>query len=508
MLKPDAKAFDETILNEPLLNFIGGEWSAPKNNKWLEHRNPASGEIDCRFPDSNIMDVASAIKSSHEAAKSWGKLPVEERALFLDAVAAIIEAEAEKLAQIQSADQGSSLWQAQESISRGARSFRAQSRLLRTMFVKAVSGERSLHFTNRQPIGLVGLITPWMDAFAAICARLAPALAAGNAVICKPSRHAPQVAASLAEILNRVSLAQAKKGRGIASFIHGKGESVGQALAAHPGITTLSFTGTTDNGRQVALAAAEFLKRTHLSLGARNPMLVFAENPLEQVVEQVIESAFLQSHSPLRGSRLFIQESIYPRFLELFKEATQKLMQSEAEGHAERRLGPLPHFASAQAFHAATELALSERAKLLFGEELRQARATANEPTFEGRDYFVQPTALFDLTLCSTLQQQEIAGPFVTISSFKYQNDAIKQANTSQFSKLAYVFCSDVSKALRVAKQLEFSQVLLNSGSPGRGQQFVPEVNPVGQKSSGWGGEGSLALFCFFSREGVITLPT
>jgi acyl-CoA reductase-like NAD-dependent aldehyde dehydrogenase len=326
---------------------------------------------------------------------------------------------------------------------------------------------------NRLPGNVSAIILPWSDPVFSLCRKLAPALAVGGPVICKPSHLSPSAALRIAELCIEAGLPP-----GVFNVVCGKREELGSALLEHPGVTLVSFTGTTEAGQKVYAKAAEGFKKVQLSLGGRNPVCVFNDVDLESTAQVVADIMFnFHRLMPERGSRLFVQETIYKQFLEALKVASLKLT-----------TGPLPDESARIRFLAACSQAGSEKGKALF---------EPVEPAKKG--FHVSPQAFVDLTLCSTLQQEEIPGPFASIASFKYQHDAVKHANNCPMGYSAYLFMKDEEKALKVAQKVEASRVYINT----RAKRVIDaETYPV--KQSGFGGDGPEALLDFFSKPNFI----
>jgi aminomuconate-semialdehyde/2-hydroxymuconate-6-semialdehyde dehydrogenase len=452
-----------------LQNFIGGEFVSPAEGQSFTHLNPFTGEPACEVPDSDILDIVRAVQAANKAWTTWQKVEPAERAQYLKAIAKLIEKRSETLAVLQSHDDGSSV-----------------------EALKAISFPRAAAVFNyygslnvqkpRLPVGVVSIITPWSDSFFALASRVAPALMAGNVVIAKPSEFAPETAAAFAQLIKDAGLPS-----GVFNLVQGRGVRAGRAIMDHPGLSLVSFMGSTDTGREIQKGAAELLKRTHLALGARNPVLIFNEVDLEKWIAAIVDLTMRFSGATcLRGSRIFVQDALYERFLERYK--------AEVEG---RDFGPMINAESKKRFEAAVELAVQERGKLLFG---GTGLPENLDPSLRG-GFFVKPTAVYDLTLCSTLQQDEVVGPFVSISSFKYQHDAIKHANNSPLGQAAYIFHPDQEKALKIASKIEASRIFVN----GDARSFWdPSVVFAGVKGSGLGREGGEESLAFFSRETLI----
>lgn len=471
------------------LNYINAEFVPAQDGATLAHIDPSSGLAAATLPDSDVLDVVFAIQSANKAlahaVKTASETTISDRSKMLSAIADLIEKRADDFALAQQRDLGTKVAATKKySVPRAVAEFRHHANLLTQSEDAAVSEGSSLRFTSRLPIGIVACITPASDPLGNLASRIAPALAAGNAVIVKPSRYTPETAELFARILHEVGVPP-----GFVSVIQGRGEQAGDTLARHPGVSTIAFVGSSETGRKINAVAAEMLKRTHLALSSRNPVLVFNGVDIPKTVSMILE-ACLGSHPSIsmRGSRLFIQEAIYKEFLEVLKTQIE-LKQPE--------LGPLMNQKYFAKYQELIDLASKQNGKILIGGPGSQKPSK----TDDSGGFFVAPTVIFDLTNCSTLQQEEIVGPFMNATSFKYQHDALKHANTSPYGQVAYVFEADSAKAKRVAAKLEVGQVIINSG-----EAFAdPKVVTEGLKQSGHGFVGGRSLFEFFSRKVSVT---
>ena len=467
-----------------LQNLINNEFVDPQNQKWFSHLSPATGESVCDVPDSDVMDLVRTVQTANKAWANIQKTDGGDRAQLLFAIASELRKRSSELAKVQARDEGTpEAFTLSESIPKAAEIFDHYARVVAEERVSgaAFSGAletQKLWYATRKPFGVVTIITPSTDPYVSLASRVAPALAAGNVLIVKPSEFAPECAHAFAQCV-----LAAHPAPGIFNLLQGRGESLGASLLQHPGLTSIAFTGSTAVGRIVQASAAEGLKRTQLSLGAKNPILVFAGVDLKKV-SAAAANLTLQFHGQtcLRGSRLFVQESIYKEFLEAFKAQSERM---------NAQLGPLNRAEYRDRFDKAVNQAVTENGKVLFG--------GVSDPATQG--FFVRPTAIFDLTNCSTLQQDEIIGPFVTIASFKYQHDAIKNANTNPYARAAYVFEAQSAKAVRVAQKLEAAQVFINTGEADRNEN----LDVSAQKESGLGHVGTKAWLEFFSRTSIVT---
>lgn len=416
------------------------------------------------------MDIVAAVKAGNAAAAEWSRRDLVVRADSLEAWAALVERSQGELAVLSSFETGQSYADAYDfDIGRAISSLRQIARLLR-------EAEEDHH--RRLPGGLSGLITTWSEPVFQLARKLGPAIGGGGPAIIKPSSLASRAILRFIEISQEAGLPN-----GLINVVCGRGSSVGEALLAHPAIGTVAFTGSSEVGAVVRKLAAEHGKRLHMGLGGRNPVVVFGDlfsdssaPEKNSVAIATITRLLFDSHheTAWRGSRMFVQEAAYAGFLQALKrEVAQYLERSP--------LGPLPGARLTERFRAAVRQSEAEKGKPLFPAPVAQDE--------------LAPYASVDLTLCSTLQQEEVMGPFVSISSFKYPLDAVKHANNCPFGQVAYVFGQDHERALKFARKIEAGRVFVNSGPV---RDLDVEAAPL--KNSGVGGDGPRALLDFFSR--------
>lgn len=473
-----------------LKNFIGGDFAAASDGKWRELLNPATGLISRKAADSDHIDIVLAVQAGNKALPAWAKLETEGRIEFLTKFLEALQVKREDIAKAQSEETGMPIASSRLNVARGLEAFAAGLKMVSLKTENGVNSEHAQFMTYQHPIGLVAIIASWSDVAFFLLSRLATALLSGNAVIVKPSSYTPETAVLIAEACREAGLPA-----GVFNVVQGRGTEIGELLVEHPGVHAISFSGRTETGKEIQRKAAEFLKRTQLSLSGCNSALVFAENDLEKTAPKVARLCFSQN-LPLKASRLFIQESVYERFRELLKSEISKL--EAGDPLAEKtHMGPLIDARAVSRHEAWIDQALSEKGKLLFGGKGTPAGLSSE---FQS-GFFIQPTAVYDLTLCSTLQQEEPSGPTCLISSFKYQHDAVKYANTSPFGLAAYLFHSNAAKVSRIARKIEAGRVFINPSE----QLWDPRLQRYGGlKNSGIGQEGVLDSLRFFSKEVVI----
>ena len=471
---------------ENIHNFIGGTFYAPVSGQYIQNYNPATGGVYSLLPDADERDVQLAVEAARKAFPVWSKTPAEERARVLQRIADLIEHDLDKLAFAESIDQGKPVWIAKEiDIPRSARNFR--------FFASAIVGfaseahpmeDGTVNYTLRQPLGVVGAISPWNLPLYLFTWKIAPALAAGNCVVGKPSELTPMTAAMLARLCN-----EAKLPPGVLNIVHGYGAKVGAAITTHPDIAAVTFTGGTATGKQIAATAAPLFKKLSLEMGGKNPTIIFADCEYEKMVETTIRSSFQnQGEICLCGSRIFIERPMYERFKEDFVARTRRLRVGDP---LERTtdigaINSLPHL---QKILSYITLAESEGGKLLCG---------GKRVHLEGRcryGWFVEPTVIEGLSPQCRTNQEEIFGPVVTLTPFDSEAEVLQYANGTQYGLAAILWTNNLSRAHRMAAALQAGIVWVNCW-------MVRDLRTPfgGMKHSGVGREGGNEALRFFTE--------
>ncbi len=469
-----------------LNNFIGGEFLGPSNNGYINKVDPSTGEVCERVPDSDALDIVKAIGAASKAFPGWSKRPARDRSVYLNKIADALEARLEEFAEAESRDTGKPLWLARKmDIPRAILNFRFFAERInhKEEMATDMDGE-ALNYVLRQPMGVAGLISPWNLPLYLLSWKIAPAIAVGNTVVCKPSEITPTTASLLGEVMQSVDLPA-----GVVNIVHGRGETAGAALVAHPGVPLISFTGGTATGEKIQTMAAPFFKKVSLELGGKNATVILKDVDLDKVVPEIVRSSFLnQGEICLCGSKILVQEDIYEAFLDKFTAAVKEL--KVGDRHLESTyLGPLvskEHFEKVQ---AAVAQAQKEGAKLTTGQEALDIPANLKG------GYYMRPVVLKDLSNCSDLHQTEIFGPVVTVQSFKYPLDAVKWANNSPYGLSATVWTKDLSKAHKLAREIQAGTVWVNTWL--KRDLRLPFG---GAKASGLGREGGDHSLDFFTE--------
>jgi len=465
--------------------FIGGSFLPPHSGASFPDLDPATGREIARVPQGGAEDVEAAVTAAEAAAPGWAAKAPAERARLLDAVADRIEARLDELAELESHDTGKPLSLAKAiDIPRAAANFRFFAGAVRHDETACHTTPGVINYTLRRPLGVVGLITPWNLPLYLLTWKTAPALAMGNTVIAKPSELTPLTAHALAEILREVGVPA-----GVFNLVQGYGAEVGQALVEHPRVKAISFTGGTVTGARVAATAAPQFKKLSLELGGKNPTLVFADCDLEQTLDGVVRAGFTnQGQVCLCGSRILIEESIYPEFRDglVARVGGMKVGPPQA---VDTQLGALISQGHREKVEGYLALAQEEGGTILTG----GARPTLPPPYDAGA--FLQPTVIDGLGHECRAVQEEIFGPVVTLHPFKDEEQALALANGVQFGLSASVWTRDLARAHRVSAALETGMVWVNTW-------LLRDLRvPFGGiKDSGVGREGGRYSLEFFSE--------
>jgi aminomuconate-semialdehyde/2-hydroxymuconate-6-semialdehyde dehydrogenase len=478
-----------------LQNFLDGRHVDPVSGQWFDKIDPATGQVVARVPDGDQRDVESAVTAAVTAFPRWSRTPVPERTRFLLAIAARIEFHLEKLAMAECVDGGKTLRQARTvEIPRAAANFRFFATAIEHCHSEAYRTDQvALNYTLRQPRGVAGLLSPWNLPLYLFTWKVAPALATGNTVVAKPSELTPTTAHLLTEICQEVGLPA-----GVFNVVHGYGHKVGAALVAHPNVPTISFTGGTTVGAEIARVAAPLFKKLTLELGGKNPNILFADADLNVALQTSLRAAFdNQGEICLCGSRIFVEERLYPRFVEEFTDAARDLKIGDpleptvdqgaliSRRHLDRVLSYI-------------RLAKDEGGRVLCGGDVPDP-AKLGERCRHG--VFLEPTVIVDLDVNCRVNQEEIFGPVVTITSFRTEEEVVRYANASPFGLSASLWTRDLGRALRVTERLECGTVWVNCW-------LLRDLRTPfgGVKQSGVGREGGDEALRFFTEPKTVCI--
>lgn len=469
-----------------LANFIDGNYSAPLSGAWLPVHEPATGQAYAEVPDSGEADIAGAVAAAENAQQGWASTAPSARAALLRRIADLLERQLDAFAEEESRDSGKPVHVARNvDIPRAVANFRFFAAMAESFASESHHGETgTLNYTLRAPLGVVGCISPWNLPLYLFTWKVAPALAAGNCVIAKPSEITPVSAWLLGGVLQQAGLPA-----GVLNIVHGSGARCGAPLVAHPKIKAISFTGSTATGATIASASAARFKKLSLEMGGKNATVVFADCDFERAVAESVRAAFSnQGQICLCGSRILVERSLLARFREAFVERVRSLRVGDPrDPHSD--IGALVSAAHRDKVEAYIALAHEEGGRLLCG----GARAAPGGRCADG--WFLQPTVFDQLDAYCRVNQEEIFGPVVTLMPFDDEAQALAYANASRYGLACSVWTADVSRAHRFAAGLECGIVWINCW-------MARDLRTPfgGVKESGLGREGGLEAMRFFSE--------
>lgn len=471
---------------EKLQNFINGSYCDPKSGQFIDNYEPATGNVYSQIPDSSEEDVAIAVNAAEQAFPIWSKMSVGERSEILVRLSEGIKERMEEFVSAESKDNGKPIsLAANVDIPRAISNFHFFATGILHFDSQSHNMEGvGVNYTLRKPIGIVGCISPWNLPLYLFSWKIAPALAAGNCVIAKPSEVTPYTAYLLGKVAKEAGLPD-----GVLNILHGEGNKVGDAIVKHPKIKAISFTGGTKTGEYIARTAAPMFKKLSLELGGKNPNIIFADCDFKEMLRTTLRSSFAnQGQICLCGSRIFIERPIYEKFKEEFVKRVDKTVVSNPEDN-DAKLGAIVSEAHLEKIISYIELAESEGGTILTGGK----RVILDAPYKNG--YYLRPTVIEGLEYDCRTNQEEIFGPVVTIMPFDKEEDVLRMANSTQYGLSATVWTSDLTRAHRMADQLQSGIVWINSW-------LVRDLRTPfgGVKSSGVGREGGWEALRFFTE--------
>ncbi|MGC5324687.1 aldehyde dehydrogenase family protein [Brevibacillus sp. SYSU BS000544] len=437
--------------------YVNGEWIDSRSGKTRDVINPATGEVIAQAAEGDAEDAAYAIQVAREAFDSgvWSDLPAAGRASYLFAIANKLEERAEEIAALETEDNGKPLRETGFDVADAVACFRYYAGLVtkpdgQTYHV----GDPMQAMVVREPVGVCGLITPWNYPLLMGVWKIAPALAAGNTIVYKPSEITPVTSLKLFEIIDEVGIP-----KGVANMVMGAGATVGHEIAQSHQVDKISFTGGTATGRSIMTAATGNIKKISLELGGKSPNIVFADADFETAVDYALFAIFAnQGQVCSAGSRLLLEESIYDRFLDRLVERASKIRVGPGNDPA-TEMGPLVSEAHMEKVLKYIEYGKQEGARLLCGGNRITQGAL-------GKGFFVEPTIFADATPEMRIVQEEIFGPVLAVQKFSSEAEAIELANNTVYGLAGGVFTQDGAKALRVIKKLRAGITWINCYHP------------------------------------------
>lgn len=469
-----------------LSNYIDGNACPPITGQYLDNFEPATGKKYGLIPDSDENDVALAVEAAKKAFPEWSSLSNEKRSDWLLKIASAIEEKAELFAQAESKDNGKPVYLAKSmDIPRAVANFR--------FFAHAITQYSSeshhlqgigINYTLRQAIGIVGCISPWNLPLYLLTWKIAPALAAGNTVVAKPSEVTPYTAYLLSEVCMEIGLPA-----GVLNFVHGFGPKVGENICIHPDVKAISFTGGTATGRKIASVAAPLFKKLSLELGGKNPTIIFADCDYEKMLQTTVRSSFTnQGQICLCGSRIYIERPLYEKFKYDFVRKVSELKIGDPD-EKDTKMGAIVSEAHMNKILWYINLAVEEGGEILTG----GSRTILSGRCAQG--WFVQPTVIEGLSPFCRTNQEEIFGPVVTIAPFDTEEEVISLANSTMYGLAATLWTENITRAHTIAEKLENGIIWINCW-------LVRDLRTPfgGVKNSGVGREGGTEALHFFTE--------
>lgn len=471
---------------EKILNYINGQLMPPMSGQYLDNIEPATGKVYSQISHSDDNDLELAIQAAEAAQQLWANTSLEKRAEILCRLADLIDQNADRLAEAEAIDNGKAVTFAKAvDIYRSSANIRffAQAGTQFSSESHAMA-DLAINYTLRDPIGIVGCISPWNFPLYLFTWKIAPALATGNVVIAKPSEVTPMTAFLFSQLCIEAGLPA-----GVLNILHGTGPSIGGPITTHPKIKAISFTGGSATGAHISKVTAGMFKKLSLELGGKNPTVVFADCDFDETVQEVARAAFSnQGQICLCGSRIYVEHTIY----EKFKQALVKQVKNIKIGDpldSSTQHGALVSKAHMEKVLSYIELAQQEGGTILTGGKRHQLAGRCAE------GFFVEPTIIEGLSNQCRTNQEEIFGPVCTIMPFTTEEQALELANGTEYGLASSVWTNDLKRAHRVAKKIEAGIVWINCW-------LLRDLRTPfgGVKSSGVGREGGQEALRFFTE--------
>ncbi len=478
---PNQKSLTTKAELPPARHFINGAFQQGASNSVSDVINPATGDLIVSITDGTVEDVDAAVTAAVTARKQWGSLVPKERSEVLHRIADRLGEHADLLARLESDDSGKPLMVSEDDVAQAIDTFRFMAGALRATTSQAAGTYAADHLSVilREPLGVIGVVTPWNYPLLMAVWKIAPILAAGNTLVLKPSEQTPLSTLKFAEIIADILPP------GVFNVVTGLGAVVGARLAEHPNVDMIALTGSVNSGRAVARGAAETVKRVHLELGGKAPVVIFPDADLSAAAAALRTAGFWNSGQDCGAAcRVLVHETVASNFVDLLVQEVSTLVVGEPGAGTDIEVGPLN--SKAHFDRVVDHLDRAQRAGI---------EAAIGGRALEGPGYFVAPTVLINVPDGADCSREEIFGPVVTVETFTHEDEAISRANDVPFGLASSVWTQDARRSHQVASRLDFGTVWVNSHLV-----LSSEVPWGGFKGSGYGRDLSIYALDDYSR--------